>query len=204
MTATPSIKGTAFANIAGSVMKLVATGQMSRADLAKRLEPGDLDVVEGRIGTSDWYDVRIHVRLLEVLDAVGPGYMRQVIEASADRLLASGLYQQLGYLSRTQVERERDPSRRLDALASDLRLVISFSSAMLNFGRWEPKPDPEWPDRYMIEISQAKAFRDIHLSSIETVINRISTRFASESLWRWERRGSDRVLFRMTRGVADL
>jgi hypothetical protein len=56
----------------------------------------------------------------------------------------------------------------------------------------------------MIEITEAGAFRDIHLSSIEAFINRISTRFASRDLWRWERKGSDRVLFRMTRGVAAL
>jgi hypothetical protein len=205
VTATPSIKGAAFSNIAGGVLKLVASGRLSREELAKRLEPGDLEVIEGPISTAEWYDIRIHVRLLRVLDAAGgPGYLREVLETSADRLLASGLYQQLGYLSRTQVERERDPSRRITAFAKDLRLVVTLSSAMLNFGRWEAKPDPDWQDRYMIEITHAEEFRDIHLSSIEIVINRISTQFASGGLWRWERKGPDHVVFRMTRGVADL
>jgi hypothetical protein len=201
MSAVPSIKGSAFASLAESVRELVAGGRLSRADLARRLEPGELDVVEGQIGISQWYDVRLHVRLLQVLEDVGgPGHIRQVVERTADRILAAGLYQQLNYLSRTQLEREREPGRRLAALATDLRLVVSLSSTLLNFSRWEPKPDPEYRDRYMIEISGAAPLQDLHLASIEAFMNRVSSPIAAD-LWRRERKSEDQVLFRMTRGV---
>lgn len=206
MTATPSIKGSAFSNIAESVLNLGSAGRICRDELAKSLLPGKLDVIEGRIDPTGWHDILFHVRLHEVLEAVaGARAVQEAGENSAERLLEGGLYQQLSYLSRTRFSQVRDPARRLDAFASDLRLIVSLSGAIFNFSSWRVKPDPDWSDRCLIEVTDAGPFREIHLTSIAAFISRVSpARRASGNLRRWERGESSRLLFRMTENVAVL
>lgn|GEM_PF-4347259 len=57
------------------------------------------------------------------------------------------------------------------------------------------------PDRYVLEISDARAFRDVHLAAIETFTNCISRRMGLPNLWRWERADEGRVAFRMTHAL---
>jgi hypothetical protein len=202
VSTVPSVRGRTFANIVEAVLKLVSKGRLTREEMGRRLAPGDLEIMEGRIDGSAWYDVQIHVRLLELLrDVGGPEHLRRTAEWNAQRLFDGGLYQQLAYLGRASVAKETDPQARFLAFGTDLRLLTSLSGAMFNFGRWEVKVDPAHDGRYLIEISEARPLRDVHLEGIEGFINWMASRVGEADLFRWERSGPDTALFRMTRPV---
>jgi len=196
--ARPSIKGSAFKSVVQQVRTAVSEDAISREALAKRLEPGELDVVEGTIDLGAWYDVGLHDRLLEVLrDVRGMKDVQQIGQTSARLLAEAGVYQQMDYLNRMQYDQEGDPESRLKAYGRDLRRLTTLSAAILNFSRWAVVLDAQFEDRYAIEITDASAFRDIHLQVIESFMNAIS----GEPVWTFERPQPDRVLFRMTRGI---
>jgi hypothetical protein len=202
MSTIPSVRGRTFANIVEAVLKLVSEGRLTRDEMARRFAPGDLEIIEGHIDASKWYDIRIHVQLLELLrDVGGPEHLRGTAEWNAQRLFDGGLYQQLAYLGRTSVAKETDPHARFLAFGTDLRLLTSLSGAMFNFGRWEVKVDPAHGDRYLIEISEARPLRDVHLEGVEGFINWMASRVGEADLFRWERPGPDTAVFRMTRPI---
>src|SRR5262249_33633795 len=164
---------------------------------------GDLEVIESRILPSSWYDVRIHGHLCDLVrDVAGERYLRSFAEANAQRMFDGGLYQQFAYLGRASVNKETDARARFLAFGTDLRLLTSLSGAMFNFGRWEVKIDPAHGDRYLIEIPEAKLFRDAHLGALEAFINWMASRGAgARDLFRSEPTGPDTAVFRMTRAI---
>jgi len=101
MPALPSIKGSLLSSIIESILKLASAGPISRDELERKLEPGDLQVLHSKIQLTQWYDIRCYERLVKLLlDVEGGGqneYLRQR-GAQAERLLNAGLYQQLGVL----------------------------------------------------------------------------------------------------------
>jgi hypothetical protein len=200
VAAVPSLKGSAFAGVVEARWKLVADGELARA--ADRLEPQERAILEAPIVKTAWYDIRLHVKVLQRMrDAAGADHPRRMAERNVERLLHAGLYQQLEYLSRTQVEKETDQKARFLAFGRDLRLITTLAAVLYNFSRWEPKPDPEHGDRYLIEVSDASAFHDLNLDAIEAFINRMSDEFFGPDLWAWKRVRPDAVIFRMSRGV---
>src|SRR5262245_725080 len=124
MAAVPSVKGSLIAASIEDINKLVQAGTLSKAELERRLEPGDLEVLSHGVQMGGWYDIRIHARMLELLkDVEGEGsneYLRRRGEQSAERLLNAGLYQQLEYLNRTQMAHNADPQARFLAFGRDL------------------------------------------------------------------------------------
>jgi hypothetical protein len=72
---------------------------------------------------------------------------------------------------------------------------------VFNFSHWEVKVDPTYADRYVIEISEASPFCDVHLHGIEASMNRMSSRIGEKDLWRWERTSTETVVFRMARPI---
>jgi len=203
MPALPSIKGSLFSGIAESVLKLVSSGQISRDELGRRLEPGDLEILDQVVQLTQWYDIRLYERLVVLLrDVEGGGhneYLRQRGAAAAERLLKAGLYQQMEYLSRTQAGKVTDPKERFLAFGRDLRLLTTLSASLLNFSRWQVQPDPEWPDRYRIEISEATAYPEVLAWQTDGLMNRMATQHGKPNLWSWERVRPDLIVFRMTR-----
>jgi len=113
---TPSIKGSIVANHAEVLQKYLAKAQLSERELARRFEPGDLEVLAGPIDPTRWYDVRLYKRLLEFLrDHPGEGRNEYLIEAgrrSAENLIRAGIHQQLEYLRRTQHKEAIEPAER--------------------------------------------------------------------------------------------
>ena len=49
MPALPSIKGSLLSSIVESILKLASAGQISRDELERRLEPGDLQILDSKI-----------------------------------------------------------------------------------------------------------------------------------------------------------
>jgi hypothetical protein len=205
MASVPSIKGSVFAGVVESVAKLVAGGEISREELARRLDPGDLALLDQKIAVSGWYDIRAYDRMNAVLlDLKGggdPQYFREQGRQTARRLLDAGLYGQLEYLQRAEVARQRDPRARFEAFGRDLRLLTSLSGSILNFSRWTAQRDPDQEDRYRIEVSEASEMPESLCWRSDGFVNGMASLHGEPDLWTWERLRPDLVLFRMLRSV---
>jgi hypothetical protein len=201
----PSIKGAVFAYVVEKVLKLHSAGDVSRNELARRLPPGGLAVLDGPIVVIAWYDIRIYTGLMELLrDVAGNGRNEYLVRhgcESAERLLQKGLYQQMEYLKRMEFGREADPGARRQAFGRDLRLLISLGPSILNFGHQQVKVDPEHVDRYTLEISDAGAYPEVLCWTTQGFNNRMAAAHETPDLWRWERPRADLVRYRMTRSL---
>jgi hypothetical protein len=201
----PSIKGAVFAFVVEKVLKLLSAGEVSRDELARRLPPDGLAVLARPIVVIAWYDIRIYAGLMELLrDVAGRGrneYLVRHGSDAAERLLQKGLYQQMEYLKRMELGRETDPSTRYQAFGRDLRLLISMGPSILNFGHQQVKHDPDYADRYMLEISDAGAYPEVLCWTTQGFNNRMAAAHDSPDLWRWERPRSDLIRYRMTRAL---
>ena len=201
----PSIKGSVFAAVVEDVRKLLARGELTRAEAGRWAEPDDLRHLDEEIHVSHWYDIRAYERLSLLLrDVEGAGsdeFLRQKGRATARRLLEAGLYAQLQYLQRAGVSKQIDSKARFEAFGHDLRMLTTLSASILSFSRWTPKPDPERKHRYVIEVSEAKDFPEVLAWRSDGFINEMATRHGDKDLWTWDRPRQDLVLFRMTRAL---
>jgi len=201
----PSIKGAAFAFVVEKISKLLSSGEISRDDLARHLPPGGLEVLDRPIVLISWYDIRIYVGLMELLrDVEGDGkneYLVRHGSESAERLLQKGFYQQMEYLKRMEFGKEPDAWVRSQAFGRDLRLLISLGPSILNFGHQQVKQDPDYPDRFILEISDASAYPEVLCWTTQGFNNRMAAVHDTPDLWRWERPRFDLVRYRMTRSL---
>ncbi|HBZ68919.1 MAG TPA: hypothetical protein DEP35_03900 [Deltaproteobacteria bacterium] len=205
MAAAASIKGTIFAVAVEAISKLLADGQISQEDLERRLLPGDLPWLEQQIFASGWYDIALYCRFQKALcDLTTDGGERGLLEMgarSAEKLIQASRYQQLDHLRHTELAKERDPQKRFQAFGRDLRRLLTLSSSVYNFSRWQIQVDPQHVDRYVLEISDAAAFPDVWLWTNQGFINRMAAEHGTPELWRWERPQRDVIVYRMTRAV---
>jgi hypothetical protein len=203
--AVPSIKGSIFGLAVQDLLKLVTEGQISRAELEAKLEPGDTAYLDRSIQAAGWYDVRVYGRLLDLLkDVAGDGkteYLRQRGARSARTLLAAGLYQQMEYLKRLQVSGLQDPQQRFLAFGRDLRLLMSMQ--LHNFGSRDVRIDPGFADRYIIEFSAVEAYPEALCWTTDGFINAMAKQHSDKErdLWVWTRPRADLLLYRMTRSI---
>lgn len=205
MADVPSIKGSIFLRGVEDLRKLLSDGRLSQTELEARLEPGDLVHLREPVHMSSWYAVASYGRILEVLKEVeGAGsneYLRRRGTESAEALLEAGMYQQLEYLSRTQVAEARGAEERFRAFGRDLKLLVSLHGTLLNFGVQTAKADPEHPDRYLLEIAQADPYPEPLIWTTDGFINRMARQHRNRDLWTWSRPRRDLVVFRMTRSL---
>jgi hypothetical protein len=205
MASVPSIKGSVFASVVEDVRKLRARGELSRADAARWLEPGDMALLHEEIVVARWYDIRSYVRMNEILlELEGSGsneFLRERGRQTARRLLEGGLYAQLEYLHRTEVAKQRGQRARFEAFGRDLRLLTTLSASILNFSHWASKPDSENEDRYVIEVSDASDFPEVLCWRSDGFVNEMASQHGQPDLWGWDRPASDRIVFRMLRPV---
>jgi len=202
MSAVPSIKGAAFAFVVEKALKLVSSGELSRTELARRLPSGGLEAIDRPVVLVAWYDIRIYAGLMETLrDVVGKGedeyLVRHGVE-SAERLLRQGLYQQMEYLKRIGLGEATDPRVRYQTFGRALRRLASLCPSILNFVHLEVRDDPEYADRYMLEISDANAYPEVLGWSFQGFCNGMAAVHDSPDLWRWDR---PHLRYRMTRPV---
>lgn len=205
METVPSIKGGVFSLAVEDLAKLVSAGTISEEDLARYLEPRDIDYLDQEIRITAWYPIGAYERILKALkDFEGEGsneYLQRRGARSAENLLQKGLYEQLHYLKRTQLEQENDPRDRFLAFGRDLRLLTTLSASILNFSSWKSKADPDLRDRYVIEITEAIDFPEVLCWTSDGFVNQMATRHGEPHLWVWEREAPDFIVFRMVRPV---
>lgn len=209
----PAIKGSIFRGATEDLARLRGEGRISEERLEAQLPPEDLVLLEREINPAGWYPLESYARLLRLLGEIeGAGkdeYFAERGRASARRLMETGLYQQLAFLSRWQQTIDWDGKEESSLIASyarNLRLVASLASLIYNVGEWAVAPDPEHPRRLRIEVREASAYSEPMRLAIEGFLNECA-RVAREDLGRLhvsERPSSDLMLFRMTRDIVDL
>ena len=201
MAKKPSVKGSVVAGTIENARKLLEEGSLSPADLEARLRPEDLALFEEPTNVSKWYDLEFYRRLAELLHEVDGGprdeYFRKKGFDRGHKLIEAGLYQQMEYVRRPKVARERDPEARFEAYGRDLKLFVTLSGSLLNFSRWSVARDPDHDDRYRIEVRDAAAFPDFLGWGSEGLINAMADAHGLPPLWRYERVAPDFVVFRM-------
>jgi hypothetical protein len=204
MGTIPSIKGTVFAGVVENVRKAIDSGSTSRQEAARFLEPTDFALLDRPVTITRWYDIRSYTRMSELLREVeGEGsneYLRDAGRQTARRLLESGLHTQLEYLQKSEVAKVAKP-QRFTAFGRDLHLLTTLSASILNFSRWASKPDPKRSDRYVIEVTEALDFPEVLAWRSDGFVNEMATQHGDPDLWSWSRESSDRIVFRMVRGL---
>ena len=205
MARIPSIKGSIVASHAEVLQKYLAKAHVPASVLARRFEPGELELLAGPIEATRWYDIRLYTRLLEFLrDHPGEGSNQYLIEAgrrSAENLIRAGIHQQLEYLRRTQHKERIDAAERFAAFGRDLRLLSSITGSILNFSEVTVAQDPEHRLRWMLQRADAREFPEVLCWTTQGFSNRMAEEHGSPDLWRWERPVPDVVRYRMNREV---
>ena len=203
MPTVPSIKGSVFIAIVEDVQKCLAAKKVKREELSRWLQPKDLPFVDSPVLAHEWYDIRVYARLSELLrDVEGRGkneYLVKRGERSARRLIDGGLYSQLEYLQAASFGRKSDPSERHAAFGRDLARTTTLSAAILNFGKWAAKPDPEHRNRWLMEITEARDYPDPLAWATLGFTNELGRTKRKEDLWTWSRPEPARIVFRMVR-----
>lgn len=198
------IKGTLFAAVVDDLNQLVATGRIESADVEAQLEPEEIALLDAKINASGWYDIQTYHRMVGLLYAVEGGglaaYWQERGHRAARRMAESGIYQQFDYLGRTKSRGEKDPQARFQALAKDMRLLLSLQAAVLNFGEWKTVVDPDNNDRYRVEIRGIAGIPDGIFLAAAGTFNEMSLLARSKNALRWEyeRILPDLAVIRMT------
>ena len=211
--AEPSIKGSIFKGAIEDLARLQREGRVSQEEVDAQLATEDLAFLEGEISAAGWYPIESYARLMELLGDLEAGgkdaYFVERGRASARRLMESGLYQQLSFLSRwdrTLGAAGDDTSAMIADYARNLRMVTSLASAIYNVGKWVVEPDPEHAGRVCIAVREAHAYSDPMRLAIEGFLDECA-RAAREDLTHLhfsERPSPGLMLFRMTRDIVDL
>jgi hypothetical protein len=209
----PSIKGSIFKGVTDDLARLQREGRISQEEVDARLATEDLALLEGEITASAWYPMESYARLMDLLGEVEGGgkdaYFVERGRGSARRLMESGLYQQLAFLSRwneTSGSTDGSQSTLIADYARNLRMVSSLASAIYNVGKWVVEPDPEHAGRVCIAVREARPYTDPMRLAIEGFLNECA-RSSNEDLAHLhvsERPAPDLMLFRMTRDITNL
>jgi len=150
MADRPSVKGSLIAGTIEKARKLLEEGRLSRPALEARLSPEELALFDAPTSLSSWYDLDFYQRVAELMHDLEGGnpheYFRGQGFARAQKLIDSGLYQQMEYLGRSEVAGTLDPKSRFEAYGRDLRRLVTLSGSILNFSRWSVARDPDHDD----------------------------------------------------------
>jgi hypothetical protein len=205
MASMPSIKGSVFGSVVEDVNKLLGGGALTQQEATRWLQPEDLALLDANILVSAWYDIRSYTRMNELLrDVEGTGsneYLRQCGRKTARRLLEAGLYAQLEYLHRTELQSASTGEARFGGFGRDLRKLTTISASILNFSHWSAKIDPERSDRYRIEVTDAQHFPEVLCWRSDGFVNEMATQHGEPDLWGWERPSPEVVHFHMVRSL---
>jgi hypothetical protein len=201
----PSVKGTVLVDLIEDLRKLRESGAISQEQIDANLRPEDVEALEARIAPGTWYDVEFYCRASQLLcEAMGdgdPDFLRRRGYERGVKMIEAGLYQQMEYARRAKVQEHEDPQARFRAYGHDMRLLVTLSGSILSFSRWTVEPDPDHELRYRIVVDDAADYPDPLALATEGLIDSLSSSHGMANLWRFERVGRDRIVFRMTRPI---
>ncbi len=210
----PSIKGSIFGSVVDEIQALREQGRIDDATLDVNLEPADMELLDQKILTADWYPIASYARYLELLVQIEGGgndrYLEERGGRSAQRLVDAGLYTQLDLLGGLAQSSDREgPDARERALAeyrSKLTVVLSMAGSIYNVGRWTVIQDPQNSDRIAIQIEQAESYSDGMVRAIVGFLEACA-RLVSDQidrLYRIERPARDRIVLYMLEDLTSL
>ena len=180
-----------FASIVAEVNKHLESGEISRADAQRVLDPSDFELLEGVVVPSHLYPLVAFARLNELaFETVGGGrveYLQELGAGSAVRLLDTKVYAQLNHARRTEVVEQGDPYERFEAFGRDLELITRVFSCLANFGKTTCEPDPDHGLRWMITDEMPIEFTDLLVWRMIGFRNEVARTHGHRDLWTWER-----------------
>jgi hypothetical protein len=189
----PSVKGSLVLGAVVTVRRHRTQGRISADQLAARLGGAALELVDQKIDIGRWYPVKVFTELLDLDWEVGSGrdpeYMRRQGEQAADRLFASGIYQQLNYAERA------DRVGTAKGVKRQATLITTITGTLYNFLRFEVRLREERGDALEIVFSNAALFSEALRHSTEGFMNQINQRQGSSLRWSSRRAPADVVTF---------
>lgn len=200
--AGPAIKGSAVTALVEDVARCIDEGRASLEEVEAKLEPEDVALMEEKISPAKWYPIDQYRRLTDLLfELTGEGrdfetYLKERGAAAAERLMQSGLYQQLDYSSGQADANSEQTSR--EQLRRETRLRLSLIAGMINRGTPHTAPDPERPDQIRIELRDASELPDCLGHTIAGFIERCAHERRAGGVWRMSRVGADVMRFSYT------
>ena len=205
----PQTKGILLISIVADVLRLEREGRISREELEEQIGPDALKVIDSGLSPVSWYSPLVYRDLARVLMRLeGRGshdmeYLRQRGERAGERLVESGIYQQLDYLKRQVEARGGRPVDR-ESFAQSLRLIVSMPAGLMKGGKWTVGPDPDHPDRVQIVVTDVEGLPEENAQAICGILTGVSFQGGSRLAFRYERPAPDRILYRMDRDISAL
>jgi len=190
----PAIKGSVMVNLVSDLLHLRDEGRISEEELAVRLAPEDLAILEHEVLPSSWYAIESYRRMTELLVEKESGdedYLRARGAGSARRILEAGLYTSMSQL------RSGERGRTLGVVERSVRSLVALSHTILNFGRGEVLHDPENPKRLVIQINDATDYPEVLRFTSEGFYNACARAVGSGFSWRSSRPQPDLILMQM-------
>jgi len=177
----PSVKGTLFQNLTGEILALRGHGRVPDPVLHRHLAPDEVAELDREISIGAWYPLDTYSRMLALVAEVEPGAPQAVAVrsgvASADRVIALGVYSQLD--ERTEEIWENRVGRILSTLWGSF---FSFGQA-----RWKDMHDR----MFEIEMSGVGCMSELMVLRTQGFIERLGQRAS----------GDDRVSVRAERSA---
>jgi hypothetical protein len=188
-----SVKGSLMLGAVVTVRRLRDKRRISSEQLAARLGPTALSLIDEKIDIGRWYPLDAFSEILDTdWDVAGhrdPDYMREEGTRAADRLFESGIYQQLQFAERSE------RVRAADNLIRRTKLITTITGSLFNFLTAEVRLNPEQRDSLEILYSNATGFSEALRYTTEGFMNQINKRQGSSKRWSSHRARPDLVVF---------
>lgn len=188
----PSVRGSLFVTGVVAVRRHREAGLVAEEQLAARLGPVALEMLDEKIDVGRWYPIAPFCEMVDVdWDVAGarePDYMREMGRTTASRFFETGIYPQLGYSRRSQRTRSRD------ALLRRAKLVTTVAETLYSFIETEVEIARE---RLTIAYGNAELFSEALRYTTEGFMNEVNRRQGASRSWTSERVAPDRVCFRL-------
>lgn len=187
----PSVRGSLFVTGVVAVRRHRESGAISEEELAARLGPAALELLDQKIDIDHWYPIRAFTEMVDMdweLAARAPDYMREKGEDAAARFFRTGIYQQLDYAKRV-----RRPDDR-PSLLRQAKLIVSVAESLYSFLEVRVQ---EQRDALEIIYGNAKLFSEALRYSTEGFMNEVNRMQGAVRKWASERVAPGRVCFRL-------
>lgn len=188
----PSIKGSLFVAGVVTMRRHRDSGRLSEDQIAARLGPETLELLDQKIDISRWYPVDAFCEMMDMdWEVFGGGdldYLRRMGEEAAARFFRTNLYQQLDYAKRNP----RVESRT--ALARQAKLITTVTNTLYNFIEIGVRVEADFLE---VVYGNATPLSEALRYTTEGFMNEINRQQGSSRCWTSERVAPDRVCFRL-------
>jgi len=191
-TVKPSVKGSLFVTGVAAVRRYRDAGLLSEDQIAVRLGPVALEMLDQKIDISRWYPIEAFCEMVdidwEIAAGRDPDYMRRLGAVAARRFFERGIYQQLDYAKRA----ERVGSRR--SLVRQAKLIATITNSLYSFIEVDVRVTS---DLLEIVYGNAALLYEALRYTTEGFMNEVNRWQGSSRRWESERVAPDRVHFRL-------